>query len=138
MRLMKFTLILTVWAFSLAFVFGCKKAEIPEFSESESADTVTVYVLTRYELTQITVEHNKYSSWKELIDGEFDGSTAERSPAVWRGEYVASIGNLQSNDVGEITLYLNGVYSSYFVQNCEYRAGSTLAFVQLGASLSQI
>lgn len=136
MWLKKFTLILTVSALSLVFAAGCtKNTDIPEFFAKKGADTVTVYVLTRYELTEIEVNYNKYSSWTELLDGEFDGSTRERSEVVWRGAYVVSVGNLRPGDPGGITLYLNGVYSPYFVKNCEYSAGYTLAFVEPGATL---
>lgn len=132
----KFTLILIVSALSLLFAAGCKKtAAIPEFSAGNSADTVTVYVLTRYELTEIEADYSRYSSWAELLAGEFDGSAPERASVVWRGDYVVSIGNLQTGDPDDITLYLNGVYSSYFVKNCEYCAGYTLAFVEDGATL---
>lgn len=136
MRLKKFLIILTASAISLAFAAGCKQtAEFPELAKSGSEDTVTVYVLTHYELTGIEVNYEKYSSWKQLIEGEFDDSNASRSAAVWRGEYVVSIGNLRPYDPGEISLYLNGVRSSYFVKNCKYRAGYALAFVENGATM---
>lgn len=136
MWLKKFLIILTASAISLFTAAGCKKAaQIPEFAQSKSEDTVTVYVLTGYELTEIEVNYKKYSSWEELLDGEFDGSSPNRSKVVWRGEYVVSIGNLQTGEPDDIILYLNGVYSPYFVKNCEYRAGYTLAFVERGATL---
>lgn len=136
MLLKKFSIILTALALSLFAAAGCSQtAEIPRFAKSKSEDTVTVYVLTRYELTEIEVNYEKYSSWEELLDGEFDGSSQGRSKAVWRGEYIVSIGNLQSDGPDDVILYLNGVYSPYFVRNCEYSAGYTLAFVQRGASL---
>lgn len=127
-------------AISLTFLIGCggePPREIPALSvqgEGGGEDTVTVYVLTKYELTEVVVGYGKYSSWLELIGGEFDGDGA-RAHAVWRGDYVASIGNLRPDDPSEITVYLNGVYSNYFVRNCEYRAGYTLSFVEKGAKL---
>ena len=79
MRLKKFLIILTASAISLAFAAGCKQtAEFPELAKSGSEDTVTVYVLTRYELTGIEVNYEKYSSWKQLIEEEFDDSNASR------------------------------------------------------------
>ena len=136
MSLKKFLIILTASAISLFVAASCKQtAQIPEFAKSKGEDTVTVYVLTRYELTEIEVDYNKYSSWTELIAGEFDGSTRERSKAVWRGDYVVSIGNLQPGEPEGVVLYLNGAYSTRFVKNCEYCAGYTLAFAERGASI---
>lgn len=93
---------------------------------------MTVYVLTRFELTEIVVEYAKYDSWTALLESEFDGRNSERSKVQWKGEYVTAIGNLRPNDPSEIILYLNGTYSNYFVSNCDYLAGYTLAFVERG------
>lgn len=136
MRLKKFLIIFTASAFSLFVAAGCKQtAQIPEFAKSKGEDTVTVYVLTRYELTEIEVNYKKYSSWTELLEGEFNGGARERSKVVWRGDYVLSVGNLQPGAADDIILYFNGAYSARFVKNCEYRAGYTLAFVERGAPL---
>lgn len=92
-------------------------------------------MLTRFELTEIVVEYEKYDSWTAVLVGEFDGRSAERTEVQWKGNYVTSIGNLRPNDPSEIIIYLNGVYSNYFVSNCDYLAGYTLAFVERGADI---
>lgn len=106
--------------------------ELAAQGEGGGADTVTVYVLTEYELSEIVVAADEYTGWTELIEGEFDGSSPDRAKAVRRGEYIASIGKLRPDDPNKITVYLNGVYSSRFVSGCEYAAGYTLSFVGKG------
>lgn len=129
---------------SLVFVSGCVKDvpyEIPALSrpgEGGDEGSVTVYVLTRYELTEIVVDYESYDSWTALLEGEFDGRDTERRKVQWKGDYVTSIGNLRPNDPSQILLYLNGVYSNYFVSNCDYFAGYTLAFVERGADIQEL
>lgn len=127
MWLKKFTIISAVLAFSL--FCGCA-SDTPEERQS---GTVTVCVVTRYGSTEISADYCEYSSWTEMLDGEFDGSSPERGKVVWRGDYVTSIGNLRPDDANKIVLYLNGVYSQYFATYCEYAAGYTLSFVERGA-----
>ena len=115
---------------------GCASpAEIPALSRPapEAGDGVTVYVLTKYELTEVSADFGDYTSWAEMIEAEFDGRSEERGRAEWRGGYVTSIGKLRPNDANKIVIYLNGVYSPYFARGCEYAKGYALAFVERGA-----
>ena len=140
----KYLIISILLTLSLLLATGCAKDtpyKIPALSQQgEGGDegSVTVYVLTRYELTEIVVEYESYDSWTALLDGEFDGRNSERGKVQWKGDYVTSIGNLRPNDPSRILLYLNGVFSNYFVSNCDYRAGYTLAFVELGADINKL
>ncbi|MCH5147123.1 MAG: hypothetical protein J1F61_03840 [Clostridiales bacterium] len=140
----KYLIISILLTLSLVFIAGCVKGlpyEIPALSQQgEGGDegSVTVYVLTRYELTEIVVDYQSYDSWTALLEGEFDGRNSERAKAHWKGNYVTSIGNLRPNDPSQIILYLNGVYSNNFVANCDYLAGYTLAFVERGADIQTL
>ena len=140
----KYLIISILLTLSLIFIAGCEKAipyEIPALSQQgDGGDegSVTVYVLTKYELTEIVVGYKTYNSWTALLEGEFDGRDAERGKVQWKGDYVTSIGKLRPNDPSEIILYLNGVYSNYFVANCNYLSGYTLAFVERGADIQNL
>ena len=140
----KYLIISILLALSLVFSTGCVKAlpyEIPVITQQgEGGDegSVTVYVLTKYELTEIVVEYESYDSWTALLESEFDGRNSKRTKVDWKGDYVTSIGNLRPNDPSQILVYLNGVYSNYFVANCEYLAGYTLAFVERGADIQTL
>lgn len=139
----KYLIISILLTLSLIFISGCKDVpyEIPALSrpgEGGEDGSVTVYVLTKYELTEIVVEYESYDSWTALLDGEFDGRNSERGNVQWKGDYVTSIGNLRPNDPSQILLYLNGMYSNYFVSNCDYLSGYTLAFVERGADIQAL
>lgn len=144
MLLKKYLIISILLTCSLILFSGCVKeipSEIPALSQSgEGGDDgrVTVYVLTRYELTEISVKYDSYDSWTALLVGEFDGRSAERAEVQWKGNYVTAIGNLRPNDPSLILLYLNGMYSNYFVEGCDYIAGYALAFVEKGANIQAI
>lgn len=135
MSLKKRLTILLLLPISALIIAGCaerapyKIDRLAAQGEGGGENSVTVYVQTRYELSEIVVESQKYSGWRELIAGEFNGASPERAEAVWRGEYVVSIGKLRPDDPNKIAIYLNGVYSSRFVSGCEYKAGYTLSFV---------
>lgn len=139
----KYLIISILLALSL-LLSGCVKnvpSEIPALSKpgvGGEEGSVTVYVLTRYELTEIVVEYESYDSWTALLAGEFDDRDSGRTKVQWKGDYVTAIGNLRPNDPSQIVLYLNGVYSNYFVCNCEYLAGYTLAFVERGADIQAL
>ena len=129
---------------SLIIFSGCGKSipnEIPALSSPGAGvdeESVTVYVLTRYELTEVTVAYQNYNSWLELLDGEFDGREAARAEVCWRGDYIVAVGNLRPGKPSGIAVYLNGVYSNYFVKNCDYESGFTLTFIEPGANIAQL
>ena len=140
----KCLIISTLLALSFMILAGCAKGnpnEIPALSrpgEGAGEFSVTVYVLTVSELTEIVVEYYNYTSWAELIDCEFDGSEPARAEAHWRGDYIIAVGNLRPEKPSGIVVYLNGVYSDRFVSGCAYEPGYTLAFVEPGADIEAL
>ncbi len=138
----KFTLLLAVSAVSVAFACACggRAEKLPYLAaqgEGGNENTVTVYVLTRYELTEVVADYSSYGGWVELIEEKFDDSLPRFARAEWRGEYVTAIGNLRTGDPADICVYLNGEYSSRFVSGCEYAAGYTLSFVESSVAKRQ-
>lgn len=131
MSLKRFTTLSTVWLFSL-LVFACAPAapSVPAFRREPAAENeVAVRVYSEGTLTEINVPFERYSSWTELIAGEFDGRSPERAEAVMRGDYVVAIGLLRPMSADGIVIYLNAEYSPFFLRNCPYFPASVLSFV---------
>lgn len=145
----KFSIILTALTLTLNLLLlsACSGGlpynveELAKQGEYADADSITVYVITRYAMSEIVVNGRQYQSWRQLLQSEFDGRNPDRAPAVWRGNYVLSIGILQADNANDIMVYFDGQYSDLFALNCPYRCGSVLAFVERGvdaATLSKL
>ena len=140
----RFSIISIVLALSLLSLTACGSGlphnvqQLAQQGANAAADSITIYVITRYEMSEIVADSARYSNWRQLLQAEFDGSDRNRATIVWRGDYVLSVGILQADNANDIMVYYNGKYSDLFVLNCPYAAGSVLAFVERGVDMQTL